>query len=156
MGETAAPSDSEVDLVVLAKKPGKLLEKIFEASSQPRNPKGKGKEGTVQGVAVKKVTPLVAPGVVIQDEVRVEGVEMEWEVSEATPQGTRYTRYEPSTSRGRDLSVSRHGPKIERVGSGGSWIAHNPSYDDLPHAPRWNFVSAFMSIASVNPIRSKI
>ncbi|KAF5773757.1 hypothetical protein HanRHA438_Chr13g0602941 [Helianthus annuus] len=37
MGETVAPSDSEVDLGVFAKKLGNLLEKIFEASSQPRS-----------------------------------------------------------------------------------------------------------------------
>ncbi|KAJ0713897.1 hypothetical protein HanPI659440_Chr13g0483531 [Helianthus annuus] len=189
MGETVAPSDSEVDLGVFAKKPRNLLEKIFEAFSQPRSmtlgylsstqsaraaskgvkiippniaditppispppiwfdespprpdPKGKGKEGTVKGAAVKKVTPPVAPGVVIQDEAHAEGVEIDYESSEATPpQGTLYTRRGPSTSGGRDPSVSRQGPEFEKVRSGGSWMAHNPSCDDLPHAPRWNLI----------------
>ncbi|MFS7948128.1 hypothetical protein Hanom_Chr06g00556321 [Helianthus anomalus] len=37
MGEIAAPSDNEVDLGVFGNKLGKLLEKIFEASSQRRS-----------------------------------------------------------------------------------------------------------------------
>ncbi|MFS7928371.1 hypothetical protein Hanom_Chr04g00319981 [Helianthus anomalus] len=38
MGETVAPSESEVDLAVFAKKPpSNLLQKIFEASSVPEN-----------------------------------------------------------------------------------------------------------------------
>ncbi|MFS7921315.1 hypothetical protein Hanom_Chr03g00235361 [Helianthus anomalus] len=36
-GQTAAPSNSEVDLGVFAKKPGNLLKRIYEASSQPKS-----------------------------------------------------------------------------------------------------------------------
>ncbi|MFS7963131.1 hypothetical protein Hanom_Chr08g00734541 [Helianthus anomalus] len=36
MGQTVAPSDNEVDLGVFAKKSGNLLERIYEASAQPK------------------------------------------------------------------------------------------------------------------------
>ncbi|MFS7890177.1 hypothetical protein Hanom_Chr00s000007g01615701 [Helianthus anomalus] len=83
------------------------------------------------------MTPPIVPGLVIQDdEMRVEGMETDWESSEATPpQGTQYTRRDPSTSEGRDRSVGRQNPEFERMGPSGSWMTNNPSYDNLPHAP---------------------
>ncbi|KAJ0643034.1 hypothetical protein HanRHA438_Chr16g0788581 [Helianthus annuus] len=206
MGETVAPSESEVDLGVFTRKLCNLLEKIFEASSLPRgmilgclwlsfwyppssftdnslflllhltslpalflrvlrdqhsaitpptypppvsfdaspphpDPKGKGKEGTVEGDALKKATTPVALGVVIQEGVHVEGVETDYESSEATPpQGTIYTRRDPSTPRGCGPSGSRQGPESRKVEAGGTWMDHNPSCDDLPHVPHWGLL----------------
>ncbi|MFS7948125.1 hypothetical protein Hanom_Chr06g00556291 [Helianthus anomalus] len=118
MGETVAPSDNEVDLRVFGKKPGNLLEKIFEASSQRRS------------MALGYLCLL-----------RDEGVETDWESCEATPpHGTQYTRSGPCTSGGRDHSVSRQGLEFAKLGASGSWMTHNPSCDHLPHIPRWNLV----------------
>ncbi|MFS7922017.1 hypothetical protein Hanom_Chr03g00243681 [Helianthus anomalus] len=97
MGETVAPSESEVDLGVFSKKFGNLLKKIYEVSSTPRGmilrlswlifgcllflfedkslflvaasakSTRSGAKGTAEGDAGKKVIPNVAPGVVIQE-----------------------------------------------------------------------------------------
>ncbi|MFS7947847.1 hypothetical protein Hanom_Chr06g00552991 [Helianthus anomalus] len=144
MGETLAPSESEVDLGVFSKKSGNLPEKIFKSSSTPRynclpftatsdksmhfgskidiskitpptspppvpfdvspphpDPKGKGKEGNVEGDPTKKVVQSVAADAVVQERgVRVEGAETDWESSEPTPQGIIYTKRRPPTLRG--------------------------------------------------------
>ncbi|MFS7918654.1 hypothetical protein Hanom_Chr03g00203661 [Helianthus anomalus] len=197
MGETVAPSKSEVDLGVFNKKSGNLLEKIYKASSTPRgmipyylwlifvyvfflfkdnslsltaasarsgskvaistitphtsppslpfgvsppcpSPKGKGKDGTTEGDAMKKATPDVALGVVIEEgDPHVEGAETDWESIEATPPGTIYTRRGPSIPGGGGPSRSRKGPEFKKVEGGESWLYHNPSCDNLPHIPHW-------------------
>ncbi|MFS8029699.1 hypothetical protein Hanom_Chr17g01525361 [Helianthus anomalus] len=72
--------------------------------SPPRlDPKGKGPEEVPKKFLVKNVSPPVVPGVVTQE--RVEGLETDYESSEATPpQGNHYTRHAPSTSGGRSRS----------------------------------------------------
>ncbi|MFS8017429.1 hypothetical protein Hanom_Chr15g01380281 [Helianthus anomalus] len=59
MGETVAPSESEVDLVVFSKKYGNLLEKIFKASSAPRASAKSTRSGVK--VDISKITPPTSP-----------------------------------------------------------------------------------------------
>ncbi|MFS7937868.1 hypothetical protein Hanom_Chr05g00432821 [Helianthus anomalus] len=101
------------------------------------DPKGKGPEEASERVVAEKETPPVIPRLVIQEGVeRVEGLETDYESSEATPlQGTRYTRRGPSTSRGGGCSDIQRSLEFERMETGGSWMAHNPAYDNLPHIP---------------------
>ncbi|MFS8018566.1 hypothetical protein Hanom_Chr15g01393511 [Helianthus anomalus] len=110
----------------------------FDVSPPHSDPKGKGKEGAIEGDAVKKVTTPVSLGVMIQEGVHVEGVETDYESSEASPpRGTIYTKRNPSTSGGGGGNVSRQGPEIRKVDDGGEWMDYNPFCDDLPHVPRW-------------------
>ncbi|KAJ0715853.1 hypothetical protein HanPI659440_Chr13g0506171 [Helianthus annuus] len=108
----------------------------FDVSHPYPDPKGKGKEGNVENDVAEKVVQSVAPCVVVQEGgVHVEGAETDWESSEATPQGTIYTRRGPPTPGGGGPSGSRQGPEFRRVEGGGSWTDNNPTCDDLPHAP---------------------
>ncbi|KAJ0668957.1 hypothetical protein HanPI659440_Chr17g0695561 [Helianthus annuus] len=110
----------------------------FDVSPPHLDPNGKGKEGHVEGDATEKVVQSVAPGVVVQEGgMRVEGAKTDWESSEATLQGTIYTRRGPPTPGGGGPSGSWQGLEFRRVEGGGSWTEHNPACDDLPHAPRW-------------------
>ncbi|KAJ0633696.1 hypothetical protein HanLR1_Chr17g0679801 [Helianthus annuus] len=110
----------------------------FDVSPPHPDPKGKGKEGPVEGGATEKVVQSVAPGVVVQEGgMRVEGAKTDWESSEATLQGTIYTRRGPPTPGGGGPSGSGQGLEFRRVEGGGSWTEHNPACDDLPHAPHW-------------------
>ncbi|KAJ0800052.1 hypothetical protein HanPI659440_Chr03g0098511 [Helianthus annuus] len=101
--------------------------------SPPRlDPKGKDKEGEVEVDQSERVVENVAAGAGKAD-VHAEGVETEWESSEATPPGTVYTK-RLRGSGGGGASGCRKGPEFHRV-EGGSWTTHNPACDDLPHAP---------------------
>ncbi|KAM0001611.1 hypothetical protein Hdeb2414_s0366g00878001 [Helianthus debilis subsp. tardiflorus] len=66
-------------------------------------------------------------------EARAEGVETEVESSEATPHATNLTKCGQGT-RGGGVSRTRQSPEFQHV-QGGSWTTHNPTCDDLPHAP---------------------
>ncbi|KAJ0442802.1 hypothetical protein HanRHA438_Chr16g0760311 [Helianthus annuus] len=122
---TAAPSESEIDLGVSSKKTGNRLEKIFKSAS--------GSRGMISSV-VGKVLEDVAAGAG-RDESHAEGVETEVESSEATPQGTIYTKRVRSSGGGGTSGVPQS-LEFHRV-QGGSWTSHNPACDDLPHAPHW-------------------
>ncbi|KAF5755531.1 hypothetical protein HanXRQr2_Chr17g0803831 [Helianthus annuus] len=103
--------------------------------SHPRSdPKGKGKEDDVEVDRTEKLVEDVAAGA-RRDEVHAEGVETEVESSEATPQGTIYTKRVRSSGGG-GASGIHQSPEYHRV-QGGSWTTQNPSCDDLPHAPHW-------------------
>ncbi|KAM0034085.1 hypothetical protein Hdeb2414_s0016g00493311 [Helianthus debilis subsp. tardiflorus] len=67
---------------------------------------------------------------------RGKGAETEAESSEATHRQTIYTRRPPASGGGATSGVPR-GHEFENV-QAGSWDTHNPTCDDLPHAPRWN------------------
>ncbi|MFS7911587.1 hypothetical protein Hanom_Chr02g00119911 [Helianthus anomalus] len=139
MGQVAAPSESEVDLGVFAKKPGNILEKLYEESSKRKDLKGKGPEEVTDNASTEKVPPPIIPRVVIQE--RTEGLETDAKSSEATlPQGTRYTRRTPFDAEERGHLNVQGDPEFERVEIGGSWTTHNPACDNLPYIPRWNLV----------------
>ncbi|KAF5773998.1 hypothetical protein HanXRQr2_Chr13g0595181 [Helianthus annuus] len=88
----------------------------FDVSPPYPDPKGKGKEGNVENDVAEKVVQSVAPGVVVQEGgVHVEGAETDWKSSEATPQGTIYTRRGPPSPGGGGPSGSRQGPEFRRV-----------------------------------------
>ncbi|MFS7978181.1 hypothetical protein Hanom_Chr10g00912561 [Helianthus anomalus] len=70
------------------------------------------------------------------DDGRGKGVDTKAESSEATHRQTIYTRRPPASSGGAASGVPR-GHEFKNF-QGGSWDTHNPSCDDLPHAPRWN------------------
>ncbi|MFS7889138.1 hypothetical protein Hanom_Chr00s000003g01603391 [Helianthus anomalus] len=134
---TAAPSESEIDLGVFSKNTGNHLEKIFKSASAPcsssKSAHSRPKEDDVKVDQTKRVVENVV-AVSGRDEVHVEGVETEYESSEATPQGTIYTK-RVRTSGGSGDSNDQQGPEFHRV-KGGSWTTHNPACDHLPHAPR--------------------
>ncbi|KAM0010128.1 hypothetical protein Hdeb2414_s0080g00780081 [Helianthus debilis subsp. tardiflorus] len=114
----------------------------FDFSPPNPDPKGKGKEDDAERDKTEKLVENVVGGVEVEKGgVHVEGVETEWESSEATPQGTVHTK-RIHTSRGGGASGSRQGPEIHRVEGGGSWTYHNPACDDLPHVPRWGLTQA--------------
>ncbi|MFS7946115.1 hypothetical protein Hanom_Chr06g00532251 [Helianthus anomalus] len=100
MGQAAAPFESEIDLGVFSKKSGNRLEKIFKASSAPRCMISFEVENVVAGSK--------------KGDVHVEGAERDWESSEATPQGTVYTKRVHTSGSG-GASGRRQGPKIHRV-----------------------------------------
>ncbi|KAJ0668259.1 hypothetical protein HanPI659440_Chr17g0687101 [Helianthus annuus] len=66
------------------------------------------------------------------------GVNTEMESSENTPHHTVYTKRPPGGGGGGGATsgVARS-PQFENIRAD-SWDTHNPAYDDLPHAPRWN------------------
>ncbi|MFS7956062.1 hypothetical protein Hanom_Chr07g00650131 [Helianthus anomalus] len=149
---TTAPSESEIDLGVFSNKTGNRLEKIFKPkieiskitppASPPSKPldlspphpdtKGKGKEDAVEVDRTERVVEdfVACSG---RDKVHAVGVETEYESSEATPQGTVYTKRVRGSGCG-GVSGSQQGPECHRV-PGGSWTTHYPVCDDLLHAP---------------------
>ncbi|KAJ0952434.1 hypothetical protein HanPSC8_Chr02g0072191 [Helianthus annuus] len=103
--------------------------------SPPRSdPKRKGKEDDVEVDRTEKLVEDVAAGA-RRDEVHAEGVETEVESSEATLQGTIYTKHVRSSGGG-GASGTHQSLEFHRV-QGGSWTTHNPACDDLLHAPHW-------------------
>ncbi|KAM0052591.1 hypothetical protein Hdeb2414_s0007g00249971 [Helianthus debilis subsp. tardiflorus] len=98
------------------------------------DPKGKGKEDDAEVEQTERVVENVGAGAG-RDEVHAEGMETEYESSEATPQGTIYTKCVRTSGGGGDY-VDQQAPEFHRV-QGGSWTTHNPACDDLPHAPLW-------------------
>ncbi|MFS7946821.1 hypothetical protein Hanom_Chr06g00540831 [Helianthus anomalus] len=145
-----APSESEIDMGVFSAKRGNVLEKIYFASA----PQGKGfalefwfvlppedlgeKEKQVH-VKVEQVREGGGDGVGACDDGgdgRGKGVDTEAESSEATHHLTIYTRRPPASGDGATSGIPRS-HEFENFPAG-SWDTHNPTCDDLPHAPRWN------------------
>ncbi|KAJ0715807.1 hypothetical protein HanPI659440_Chr13g0505631 [Helianthus annuus] len=135
--------------IAAASKPGRSrskidIYKITPPASPPSKPldlspprpdlKGKGKEDDVEVEQTEKVVENVVVGAG-RDEVHAEGVETECESSEATPQGTVYTK-RVRGSGGGGAYGTHQSPEFHRV-QGGSWTTHNPACDDLPHVPHW-------------------
>ncbi|MFS8034490.1 hypothetical protein Hanom_Chr17g01581731 [Helianthus anomalus] len=108
--------------------------KPLELSPPRPDSKWNGKEGDVEVEQVEKVMEDVVAGA-RRDEAHVEGVETEVESSEATPQGTIYTK-RVRGSGGRGTSGTHQSPEFHRI-QGGSWTSHYLACIDLPHAPHW-------------------
>ncbi|KAF5813083.1 hypothetical protein HanXRQr2_Chr03g0094091 [Helianthus annuus] len=104
----------------------------------PEDVKGKDPEGVVRSVFVEKVQPSTLLGVAFCE--RVEGIETDVESSETTPPMSKYTRRVPSGGEGHGRSEGKGGSVSSRREASGSWMAHNPTCDNLPHAPRWSLV----------------
>ncbi|KAL9998758.1 hypothetical protein Hdeb2414_s0525g00910741 [Helianthus debilis subsp. tardiflorus] len=128
-----ARSGSKIDISKITP-PTSPPSKPLDLSPPNPDPKGKGKEDDVEVDKTERVVENVVAGFG-KDDVHAEGVETEWESSEATPQGIVYTKHVRSSGGG-GASGSRQGPEIHRV-EGGSWTAYNPACDDLSHVPRW-------------------
>ncbi|KAM0008273.1 hypothetical protein Hdeb2414_s0008g00294001 [Helianthus debilis subsp. tardiflorus] len=128
----SACSGSKIDISKITP-PASPPSKPLDLSPPHPDPKGKGKEDDVEVDKTKRVVENVVAGSG-RDDVHAQGVETKWESSEATPQGTVYTKRVRSSGGG-GASDSRHGLEFHRV-EGESWTAHNPACDDLPHVPR--------------------
>ncbi|KAJ0678185.1 hypothetical protein HanOQP8_Chr12g0444971 [Helianthus annuus] len=122
------PDDDDTLIEMLAKKQKILEEKKRELDEQAA--------AVLSEKKLKMMGETIAPSE-SKGGARVEGAEIDWESSEATPQGTIYTRRGPPTPGGGGPSGSRQGPELRRVEGGGSWTDHNPACDDLPHVPHW-------------------
>ncbi|KAJ0934246.1 hypothetical protein HanRHA438_Chr03g0105231 [Helianthus annuus] len=105
---------------------------------RPEDVKGKDPEGVVRSVFVEKVQPSTLLGVAFRE--RVEGIETDVESSETTPPMSKYTRRVPSGGEGHGRSEGKGGSVSSRREASGSWMAHNPTCDNLPHAPRCSLV----------------
>ncbi|KAM0025847.1 hypothetical protein Hdeb2414_s0021g00579421 [Helianthus debilis subsp. tardiflorus] len=110
-----APSESEIDMGVFSAKPGNLLEEIYVSSGS------RGGAVDVGGAG---------------DGDRGKGIETEAKSSETTPHQSIYTRRPPGSCGGGVTSGVARSPEFENIRAG-SWDTHNPTCDDLPHAPRW-------------------
>ncbi|KAF5818639.1 hypothetical protein HanXRQr2_Chr02g0068351 [Helianthus annuus] len=104
----------------------------------PEHVKGNGPEGVVKYVFVEKVQPSTLHGVVFRE--RVEGIKTDMESNEATPPVTQYTCRVPSGDEGCGHSEGQGSSDSSRSEANGSWMAHNPACDNLPHASRWSRV----------------
>ncbi|KAJ0601742.1 hypothetical protein HanPSC8_Chr03g0117801 [Helianthus annuus] len=117
---TAAPSESEIDFGVLVRRPVIGWKNYSSLLLVPE-----------VGNVVEDVVAGAGRG-----GAYAEGVEIEVESSEATPrQGAIYTKRVRSSGGG-GASGTRQSPEFQHV-QGGSWTTHNPTCDDLPHAPQW-------------------
>ncbi|KAM0002478.1 hypothetical protein Hdeb2414_s0008g00275201 [Helianthus debilis subsp. tardiflorus] len=128
----SAHSGPKIDILKITP-PASPPSKPLDLSPPHPDPKGEGKEDDVKVDRTERVVENVA-AVSGRDEVQVEGVEIEYESSEATPQGTIYTK-SVRTSGGSGDSDDQQCPEFHQV-EGGSWTTHNPACDHLPHAPR--------------------
>ncbi|KAF5814046.1 hypothetical protein HanRHA438_Chr03g0116731 [Helianthus annuus] len=130
-GATREPAVEAVDTPVVDLQAG-AAEQV-ETRKKKKEDKTEGKKAE-EPVAETPLVENVVAGTV-RDEVHAEGVETEYESSEATLQGTVYTK-RMRGSRGSGASGSQQAPEFHRV-QGGSWGTHNPTYDDLLLAPHW-------------------
>ncbi|MFS7991263.1 hypothetical protein Hanom_Chr12g01068721 [Helianthus anomalus] len=161
-----ASSESEIDMGIFSKQRGNLLEEIFVASAptevksvkKPRkldisqitppasppsstvgltpprdDPEKKKKEDEIVADDVDEGGGDAAGAGGVDD--RGKRIETEVESSEATLPQTIYTK-RPSSSGGATSGAVRS-PQFTNVGAD-SGDTHNPTCDDLSHAPRWN------------------
>ncbi|KAJ0725801.1 hypothetical protein HanPI659440_Chr12g0463001 [Helianthus annuus] len=56
------------------------------------------------------------------------------------PPMTKYTRRLPPGNEGHGRSEGQGGSESRKGEASGSWMAHNPACDDLPHVPCWSLV----------------
>ncbi|KAJ0830892.1 hypothetical protein HanPSC8_Chr15g0660671 [Helianthus annuus] len=124
-------SRSKIDISVITPSASPPFKPLDLSPPRPDS-KGKRKEDDVEIGQTKEEVENIAAAAG-RDEVRAEGVETEVESSEATPQGTVYTK-RVRGSGGGGASGTHQSPKFYCV-QGGSWTSHNPACDDLPHAP---------------------